>query len=189
MATTITYTTIDEAYPVAGVDNDTQGFRDNFAIIKQALQDAATEVSALNEFAVRTDQTSAFNGTGLEGPELRQWTQQVVDHGTDLGAVENDLNINWNAAAYQAYQVVAPVTFTFAEWPETGTYGEVTVQVLADDTPRTITFATESPGTIKYGPGFPETITVTSSTNPILFKFWTIDSGATVYAQYLGEFS
>ena len=30
----IVYSTIDEAYPVAGVDNDTQGFRDNFNKVK-----------------------------------------------------------------------------------------------------------------------------------------------------------
>ena len=34
MASNIVDTTIDETYPVAGVDNDSQGFRDNFNIIK-----------------------------------------------------------------------------------------------------------------------------------------------------------
>ena len=35
MASNITYTTIDEQFPVAGQDNDSQGFRDNFSIIKE----------------------------------------------------------------------------------------------------------------------------------------------------------
>jgi archaellum component FlaC len=38
---------IDVTYPVAGVDNDTQGFRDNFSNIKNALNVADTEISSL----------------------------------------------------------------------------------------------------------------------------------------------
>jgi len=34
MASEIDDIGIDETYPVAGIDNDTQGFRDNFNIIK-----------------------------------------------------------------------------------------------------------------------------------------------------------
>ena len=34
MASNIVPDTIDDAYPVAGQDNDSQGFRDNFNIIK-----------------------------------------------------------------------------------------------------------------------------------------------------------
>ena len=38
---TIDTSGIDVLYPVAGVDNDSQGFRDNFAAIKAALESAA----------------------------------------------------------------------------------------------------------------------------------------------------
>ena len=34
MASNINTNTIDENYPVAGIDNDSQGFRDNFTSIK-----------------------------------------------------------------------------------------------------------------------------------------------------------
>ena len=44
MTSAIVYETIDAAYPVAGVDNDTQGFRDNFSIIQTGLQTAKTEL-------------------------------------------------------------------------------------------------------------------------------------------------
>jgi hypothetical protein len=39
--------TIDGTYPVAGVDNDTQGFRDNFTIIKTGLATAQSEITSL----------------------------------------------------------------------------------------------------------------------------------------------
>jgi len=186
MASNVVYDTIDEAYPVAGVDNDTQGFRDNFAIIKQGLQAAYTELSALQEFGVRTDQASAFNGTAIEGPELRQWTQQVIEHAN----VESSMSINWSAASYQVYKVVQDgIAFTLDLWPETGTYAELTVAVSSDGTARTISFDAAGGGTVKTGPNFPETITIDSDTDPYIFKFWTYDSGGTIYADYKGQYS
>ena len=53
MNSAITTTNIDVTFPVPGVDNDTQGFRDNFSAIKNALDTAYTEISALN--VIRTN--------------------------------------------------------------------------------------------------------------------------------------
>ena len=43
----IVTTTIDAEYPVPGMDNDTKGFRDNFANIITALETAKTEITEL----------------------------------------------------------------------------------------------------------------------------------------------
>ena len=37
MASNIISTTINENFPIAGQDNDSQGFRDNFNVIKTSL--------------------------------------------------------------------------------------------------------------------------------------------------------
>jgi hypothetical protein len=47
MTSLINTTTIDTTYPIAGQDNDTQGFRTNFTSIKNNLNQAATEITAL----------------------------------------------------------------------------------------------------------------------------------------------
>jgi hypothetical protein len=47
MASNINPNTINITYPVAGQDNDTQGFRDNFSGIKNNFSVALTEISAL----------------------------------------------------------------------------------------------------------------------------------------------
>ena len=49
MASNIDTTDIDTAYPVAGQDNDSQGFRDNFTLIVDALDEAALEITALDD--------------------------------------------------------------------------------------------------------------------------------------------
>jgi Chaperone of endosialidase len=50
MASTITnlINTIDTTYPVAGVDNDSQGFRNNFTIIQQSLLATQGEIDSIN---------------------------------------------------------------------------------------------------------------------------------------------
>ena len=47
MTSLINYDNIDANYPIAGQDNDTQGFRTNFTNIVNNLAQAATEISAL----------------------------------------------------------------------------------------------------------------------------------------------
>jgi len=45
----INYLNIDENFPIAGQDNDTQVFRDNFDSIKQALRIAKEEIGVLED--------------------------------------------------------------------------------------------------------------------------------------------
>lgn len=47
MTSQINTTNIDITYPIAGQDNDTQGFRDNFRNIKTNLNFAQSEISAI----------------------------------------------------------------------------------------------------------------------------------------------
>ena len=47
MASQIVYDSIDVTFPVAGKDNDSQGFRDNFTVIHDNFQYAKGEIEAL----------------------------------------------------------------------------------------------------------------------------------------------
>ena len=44
MPSNINTTNLDETYPVAGQDNNSQGFRDNFSTIKTNFTTAKTEI-------------------------------------------------------------------------------------------------------------------------------------------------
>lgn len=72
MSSNISTTGINTSYPIAGQDNDTQGFRDNFSSIKYNLTTAATEITALQANVsgfgtiisnVSTIQTQLVNGS------------------------------------------------------------------------------------------------------------------------------
>ena len=47
MASNIDNTSIDATYPIAGQDNDSQGFRNNFSTIKNNFTAAKSEIEAL----------------------------------------------------------------------------------------------------------------------------------------------
>jgi hypothetical protein len=55
---------IDTAFPVAGVSNDTQGFRTNFAAIKNAFTATSNEITALQaQMDITVTTSSAFATT------------------------------------------------------------------------------------------------------------------------------
>jgi len=63
MASNINTTTIDTAYPVAGQDNDSQGFRDNFTNINDNFTEAKTEIEDLQSKVLLK---SALTGSSLD---------------------------------------------------------------------------------------------------------------------------
>lgn len=77
MASNINITGLDDLYPVAGIDNDSQGFRDNFANIKTNLGHAATEITALQNGVARVDGNNDFNGNEIYDANFRAATQEV----------------------------------------------------------------------------------------------------------------
>jgi hypothetical protein len=90
MASTITEitSTIDTGFPVAGQDNDTQGFRNNFANIKIGLERAAEEISELDivqiGIANRLDgftNPTTFNGTLVTATVI---TSETINNSGDI---------------------------------------------------------------------------------------------------------
>ena len=61
MSSNINYLSINENYPVAGVDNDTQTLRDNFDTIKTSLRRAQEEVTDLQNNTAKNNNDNDFN--------------------------------------------------------------------------------------------------------------------------------
>ena len=100
MSSNINPNNIDGTYPVAGQDNNSQGFRDNFTNTKTNFQYAAAEITDLQNNAVLK---SALAGTTLNnnmlGSILSNFQGQNIS-GTvvALGTVSGDVGINYAAA-------------------------------------------------------------------------------------------
>jgi len=176
---------IDELYPVAGQDNDSQGFRDNFNTIKTQLNAAATDLSALDTNTAKLNVNNDFNGNNITEANFIANTEEV----NNIGNVTASQNINWDEGNYQTIQAGADITLTLTNWPATGKMGRLRMVCTGDGTPREITWAAGGGGSIKKDNNFPVSFDVQSATDPLIVDFWTSNAGLTVYAKYVGEFT
>ena len=194
MPSNIISETIDGAYPVAGIDNDTQGFRDNFTIIKTGLTTATSEITALQANTAKLNESNDFNGSDVSDANFSLNTEKYHN----IGTVITGQNISILNGPYQSMTINLPegtgaINFALADWPDRDHVSKMTVQMLGNDTPKSVTFTVESGGTIKCNSSYPRTdgtatVTVDSSTNPIIIDVWTYNQGTTVYAEYRGRF-
>ena len=188
MASNIDNTSIDSTFPVAGQDNDSQGFRNNFNTIKNNFTAAKSEIEALQTDTAKLNAANNFLGNDVSGANLIANTEKVYPGGT----VTSPQNVSFTNGNYQTFTIGNSITLTFADWPTNNKVGKirlVLLDTLGDSTARTVTWATSGGGTIKYGPGFPSPCVVSSNVNPMVLDFWTADGGTTVFAEYVGVFS
>lgn len=80
----ITPGSVDTDYPVAGQDNDTQGFRENFTAIKDSLTGAAGYIADLQDNTAKTNAANNFQGNNILNANLVQ-----ISHEAQVGAVAN----------------------------------------------------------------------------------------------------
>jgi len=118
MTSAIITSTINTAYPVAGQDNNSQGFRDNFTAIKTGLAEAATEISALQANGINvTSATNSLQGSTLTNGSYSQFYPQADNLGTIGTSTTIDLN---NGSVQYGTINTSGLTLTFANWPTTG---------------------------------------------------------------------
>jgi hypothetical protein len=146
MTSAIVANTIDANFPVAGVDNDSQGFRDNFNVIKTGLSTAASEITTLQDTTAKINGTNNFNGNILDNLVLsRAWG------GAYQTTATSNLAVSLTNGEYQLIEVAgADRLITFEGWPSNDKYGRIRLELRSDGTQRTITFATTGGGTVKY---------------------------------------
>ena len=206
MASSIIASTIDDTYPVAGQDNDSQGFRDNFNIIKTNFDAAKTEIEELQDNTAKTNTDNIFFENTISRANFNEVTKSTANaKATVLDTAAPD-PVLWEDGAYRIITVssnsatVANVSYTFRGWPtEEGRYAEMIFQVYGDGTGAgtTLTFNPQ------YGSGIASTkytdgnaawtgaaINVpTATSTSILVKAFTYNAGVDVFLQYLGEYT
>lgn len=137
MTSQIDYQSIDKTYPVAGKDNDSQGFRDNFDVIQRNFQRAKEELEDLQSKSVLKapltgDTVSGTFTNNLGGSNISNGSFTNF-HGTSYAAeASGTRNINILDGSLQSYTVQDDTTFTFIEWPDSGNYAHVKVHLISN---------------------------------------------------------
>jgi hypothetical protein len=189
----INFAAINENFPVAGQDNDTQVFRDNFDTIKTNFSTAKTEITDLQDNAARTDEDNDFLYNVVGSLTLQDAYLRKKDYGAAIVAGTQD--VSFKQAMYHVIKLGANTSLSFSEFPTgavditgLGQIGKATLELYGDGTTRTITFTTTGGTVIKKSPGFPGSVTVTSDTNPVIIEVWQ-HSDAVIWMNYLGLYS
>ena len=175
---------IDGTYPVAGQDNDSQGFRDNFTNIRNNFSYAATEIADLQSKAITSSAltgstlTNNMSYNQLQNTQLFSPSYTVANLGTLLGAVQLDYSLG----SIQKLTTSGSITLSFTNWPPTTQYGSIRLWVYISSTTHTLTV----PTTLL---GLNDVAGVVSSTGVITFdaignyllEFFTIDAGSNIF--------
>lgn len=197
MTSQINYDAIDITFPIAGRDNDSEGFRGNFAATQSALEQARTEITELHDKAILSanigDNTKATNnlqGSTISNGVYRQFDGVVFD-AADIGAEGADIDLA--NGPFQILEINNPdQTLTFRNWT-TNAYNKVRVHLWTSSESNITgtTFTSQNEGTIVYETGFP-TLTLTSDNKHFVIEAWTYNvtpsAGGTIYVKYLGTY-
>jgi hypothetical protein len=130
-------------YPVPGVNNNSQGFRDNFATIKTNLDIASNEITDLQTNVVLKSalQNSVLNNdmanTLISNAAIRSFRHTTYNLGNSLsGTVLVDVSLG----DVQIGTVSGNVSFTFGSWAPTGTQSNVQLQLSVSNANAVISF-------------------------------------------------
>ena len=141
MTSAINPNNINGAYPVAGQDNDSQGFRDNFTNIKTNFTYASDELTDLQSKVVLK---SALNGTTLNNnmagsPLSNAQLIGVTTPSQALGTVSGDQTLNFAVGSYYTLTTAGSVSIGFSNWPAAGQAGTINLQVTITNVSYTLT--------------------------------------------------
>lgn len=190
MTSAIVSSTIDAAFPVAGQDNNSQGFRDNFLITKTGLSQAATEISALQLNTAKLNVSNDFAGNIIQNAVTKKLYGAVA---TILEAATANLDVS-TGDYHRITLSDANITLTLTNWPtQDNRFAKVRIHLEnLKVTSHTVTFATNVLATVSdddSGKFTSHAITVPAGST-VVVDAWKYDfgTGSKMYIGYVGEF-
>jgi hypothetical protein len=184
MTSNINPNNIDGAYPVAGQDNNSQGFRDNFTNTSTNFQYAADEITDLQNNAVLK---SALTGTVLDNNMLgailsNAQLQDMSETVNVLGTLSGSVTINYALGSLQTLTTSGPVSLAFSNFPTAGIGGAVTLQITVANVAHTLTMPTavsvNTLGILGLNTG--TNVITFAATGTYRFTFTTNNGGSTI---------
>jgi hypothetical protein len=187
MTSQINPNNINGAYPVAGQDNNSQGFRDNFTNTSTNFSFAAQEITDLQSKVVVNSQLTggaalSTQNNMLNSPLTNALVANFAYTTVALGTVSGSFTVNYAAGHYQTVTLGASSSLAFTNWPIAGQAGFVNLQVTVSNTAYTLTLpAAVSVNTTGVQGLNPSTNVMTfAATGVYSLTFTSNNNGATV---------
>lgn len=196
MSSSINPNNINGAYPVAGQDNDSQGFRDNFTNIRNNFSTTKLEIEDLQNKAIltgrltgSTEPTNDLAGTALKGAQLINTTETKVDVAVSSSG---SATVDFSLGHLQVLTInTVSINLAFSTWPASSKgYAKARVLVKVEN----IAYTLMLPSTVNVGNANLEgsvanldgTTTITfPSIGTYLFEFSSYDAGVNIIVQDL----
>jgi hypothetical protein len=189
MTSAINTSSLDSSYPTPGVNNSSQGFRDNFTNIKNNLETAKTEIGDLQSKVLVK---SALSGTTLDNDmaggrisnvETLGFRSSMYDLGDNLTGT---VTIDCTLGDVQSGTIGSSgaISLAFSKWSPADTYASVDVILntkagdrisMADN----IKYGADTIEGYHYNGGNPY-ILVPAGVTRVHYRFSTTDCGTTV---------
>ena len=181
---------INVNYPVPGVNNNSQGFRDNFAAIRTNLNTASTEITDLqNNVVVKSALANTIVNNDMANTLISNaLTRSFRASSYNLGNnISNSIVINASLGDVQYGTISGNTTIQFAGWAPAGTQSNLQLQLnIASNSNPVISLPTQVSIAGTYGVktvenysnanGVP-TLTVPYGVDQLAFRLSTLDCG------------
>lgn len=202
MTSAINTSPINPNYPVPGINNSSQGFRDNFASIQTNLNTAANEITQLQNSSLLKQAlpgqvlNNDMANTAIQNALTIGFRNTVTPMGANLSS-GSTLYVNpqvsdvfWGTFQTSNVAVTANLNFEANSWFPANTSGNVTVQLTASNaSPVVLQMPPQVVQTSNSGVNSLQNYTNGNVTIPagstVTYQFSSRDSGNTVYVQPL----
>jgi hypothetical protein len=185
MASNINPFNVDGTFPIAGQDNSSQGFRDNFTNLRNNLSYAKSEIEDLQNKAILK---SALTGTSINndmagavlyGPTLKSYYETLYDFGLST----DEVSLDYSFSNLQKITTDGDISLSFSNWPASGTFGKFVLWINLVDAAHTISFPIASPG-VTIGlteiSGYLDGTITFDISGQYLLEFSTVDGGENI---------
>jgi hypothetical protein len=183
MSSNIVPGNIDGTFPVAGQDNSSQGFRDNFTAIRNNFTQSKTEIEYLQDNRASTDANTSFNDYVVSRAVFKDCGEIVYAHGSISGSI----TLNHENGHYQTLTTSGSVTLGFSNFPS-ASLGRIILDITYGSTSHTLTVTSATLAADNVSGFNPSTNIITVSTaGRYLYEFITPNNGTTVLMHQLGK--
>ena len=184
---------IDVNFPVPGVNNNSQGFRNNFAAIKTNIDTAGNEItelqnkvvlkSALANSVVNNDMANTL----ISNASTRSFRATTYNLGN---ALSGTVLVNASLGDVQYGNISGDISLQFGSWAPVGTEQKITLTLGFSNREATVTFPTEVIANDTFGLTLVENyqftnnasiVTIPAYTDQVTYTLRTIDCGNTIY--------
>jgi hypothetical protein len=174
---------INANYPVAGQNNDSQGFRDNFTNIKAALSATNAELVGLQVNSLSKSQDNDFGGFAIKNVNL-------VNASTPISKItDGTVNLDYTIANF--WPIILPNSginkINIVNMPEAQRSGSMLISVTAGSLYTQVLFTATTGTVVSIGPG-QQPFSLPNGL-PYLFELWNdyTTNDPVIYVKKLSE--